>query len=349
MYAGQKTTTGGENTFLGNRAATENTTGNNNTAIGYLAYQDGTTGVENVALGREALANTTTSSYNTALGSYSLLNNTTGANNTAIGRQALYDNTTGTNNIAIGLQALENNTTASSNIGIGPYALQTVTTGAYNTVIGYEAAQTLDAGSTTAVGYKALEAVTSGNSNTGIGYEAGRGITTGGTNVCIGNQAGFSQITTESSRLFIARSNTAAGNAATWIHGGSDGACYQGDNTTTWSTTSDRRLKKNITDSSKGLAEIDQLRVANFEYRTEEEIDMSEFPKADGPHQVVIGSDRENEIITGVIAQEVEAILPECIQVSDKGAKTVQTDPILWALVNAVKELSTKVKALEGG
>ena len=44
----------------------------------------------------------------------------------------------------------------------------------------------------------------------------------------------------------------------------------------------------------------------------------------------------------GVIAQEVEEILPECIDISHQGAKTVNTDPITWALVNAVKELSTK-------
>ena len=74
---------------------------------------------------------------------------------------------------------------------------------------------------------------------------------------------------------------------------------------------------------------------------------MSEFPKADGPHQVVLGQGNEG-VHTGVIAQEIEAILPECIKVSEKGAKTVNSDPILWALVNAVKELSAKVTALEG-
>ena len=31
-------------------------------------------------------------------------------------------------------------------------------------------------------------------------------------------------------------------------------------------------MKKNITDNSKGLSEINQLRVTNFEYKTEEEI-----------------------------------------------------------------------------
>ena len=73
---------------------------------------------------------------------------------------------------------------------------------------------------------------------------------------------------------------------------------------------------------------------------------MSEFPLAEGPHQVVLGEGNEG-VHTGVIAQEVEAILPECIKVSKKGAKTVNTDPIMWALINAVKELSAKVKALE--
>ena len=73
---------------------------------------------------------------------------------------------------------------------------------------------------------------------------------------------------------------------------------------------------------------------------------MSEFPLADNPGQVVLGEGNEG-IHTGVIAQEIESILPECIKVSERGAKTVNTDPIMWALVNAVKELSAKVKALE--
>ena len=123
------------------------------------------------------------------------------------------------------------------------------------------------------------------------------------------------------------------------------GACCQGNNSSSWSTTSYRRLKKNIVDNIKGLAEINQVRVTNFEYRLEEEIDMSEFPLAEGPHQVVLGKGNEGTH-TGCIAQEVETVLPECIKISKEGAKTVATDPILWALVNAVKELSTKNDSL---
>ena len=80
---------------------------------------------------------------------------------------------------------------------------------------------------------------------------------------------------------------------------------------------------------------------------TEEEIDMDEFPLAEGPHQVVLGGGQEGQVQTGVIAQEIEDILPECIRVSEKGAKTVNNDPITWALVNAVKELSTQNDALK--
>ena len=148
-------------------------------------------------------------------------------------------------------------------------------------------------------------------------------------------------------QLYIARSNTGAGNAATWIYGDSNGDCFMGGNHTTWRTTSDVRLKKNIVDSPRGLAEIDQLRVANFEYKTEDEIDMSEFPSADGAEDVVIGKGNEGQIQTGIIAQEVESVLPECIKTSDHGVKTVNNDPITWALVNAVKELSARVKELE--
>ena len=101
-----------------------------------------------------------------------------------------------------------------------------------------------------------------------------------------------------------------------------------------------------MVDSPKGLAEINQIRVANFEYRTREEIDMNEFPLSNDPGQVVLGEGNEG-LHTGVIAQEIESVLPECIETSDKGAKTVQTDPIMWAMVNAVKELSAKVEELE--
>ena len=253
----------------------------------------------------------------------------------------------GANNVAVGTECMEGasgSTDGDYNCGLGYKSLHSITGGGGNVSIGYHTGADLtNGGNNTLVGREAGDSISTGDTNVCVGMNAGTSITTGTSNVCLGNQAGQNQITTEDYSLYISRNADAAGSAGTWIHGSSSGLCIQGNNSTAWSTTSDRRLKKNIVDSTKGLTEIDQLRVANFEYRKEDEIDMSEFPLADGPHQVCLNDEsKEGVVQTGVIAQEVEAVLPECIRVSNKGAKTVQTDPIMWALVNAVKELSTK-------
>ena len=287
-----------------------------------------------------------TGHYNTSVGYFALAANTS-QYNTAVGNEALKVNTSGEKNVAVGCYALDANTTADYNTAVGYYGLKSNTTGEGNTSIGYHSgADITTASDNTLIGREAGDSISTGSNNTCVGFNAGTTITTGASNVCIGYQAGQNQIDTGAYAMYLARNASGAGNAGVWIHGNSSGSCYQGDNSSSWTTTSDRRLKKNITDNTKGLAEIEQLRVANFEYRKEEEIDMAEFPLADNPNQVVLGEGNEG-VHTGVIAQEIEAILPECIKVSEKGAKTVGTDPILWALVNAVKELSSKNSTLE--
>ena len=52
---------------------------------------------------------------------------------------------------------------------------------------------------------------------------------------------------------------------------------------------------------------------------------------------------------TGVIAQEVEALgLPGITTTRDDGTKAVRYDRLIPVLIQAVKELSAKVTALEG-
>ena len=48
----------------------------------------------------------------------------------------------------------------------------------------------------------------------------------------------------------------------------------------------------------------------------------------------------------GVIAQEIETILPDVVNTESTGCKSVNSDNITWYLVNAVKELSAKNDAL---
>ena len=373
-------TTGGNNTAVGVNALGANTTASKNVAVGGECCLTLNGGDENVAVGYLSMRYSTTAARCTALGYNTLGNQTTGQNNVAIGYHAGVDITTGNNNIAIGSQSLETNSTAHDNIAIGYKALEAGTTGADNVVIGSNAgdAQT-DADGNVLIGKDAGGALQTAAYNVLIGYNCGTSLgdhnynvavgeasfsgSYGEKNVCIGRRAGQDNTDVNASifigndagmdladgddyRLFIARQDTNAGNSACWIKGIDTGACYQGNNSSTWSTTSDRRLKKNIVDNTKGLAEINQLRITSFEYRTREEIDMSEFPKANEPRKVVLGEGNEG-VHTGVIAQEIEDILPECIEVSDFGAKTVNNDPITWALVNAVKELSTQNDALK--
>ena len=298
-------------------------------AVGQGALESNTTANHNVAVGSNALNLNTTGQYNTSLGSAALQANTTADANTSVGYGSLYTNTTGASNTAVGVNVLTSNTTASNNTAIGFEALQTCTTGANNT----------------AVGYKSLDVLSTGSNVTAIGYEAGDGVTGASGCVYVGHKAG-KDVTSGGQQLYIGCDSASAGNDDTWIYGNDVGACTQGNNSSTWTTTSDRRLKKNIVDNGLGLGVINQIRVRDFEYRLEDEIDISEFPLADNPHQVVLGKGNEGAH-TGVIAQEIEEVLPKCIEVSARGAKTVKNDPITWALVNAVKELSAKNDALE--
>lgn len=108
--------------------------------------------------------------------------------------------------------------------------------------------------------------------------------------------------------------------------------------TNTWIIASDARIKTNVVEYSKGLAEICQIRPITYDYN-------GKAGFAAGPGGV------------SIIAQEIQPIFPECVG-SFKG-KLEENDEqetdilnynghaITFALINAVKELNAKVEALE--
>ena len=114
---------------------------------------------------------------------------------------------------------------------------------------------------------------------------------------------------------------------------------FQGNNSSSWSTTSDERIKKNIEDNNTGLNAIKDIRVRNFEYRTEDEIVDFENTASAVVHK--------KGVQLGVIAQEIETILPDVVREESTGVKTVNPDNLTWYLVNAVQELSTTVDELK--
>ena len=113
---------------------------------------------------------------------------------------------------------------------------------------------------------------------------------------------------------------------------------YQSNNSTLWSVTSDQRIKKNIVNNDTGLSVINQIQVRNFEYRLPEEI-------TDLPQEQAVA---KQGVQLGVIAQELQQILPECVKTESTGVMTVDADNLTWYLVNAVKELTARIKQLEG-
>jgi trimeric autotransporter adhesin len=358
-------TEGPYNTAVGYGSLSANVTGNQNTAVGYLSLAANTT-TKNTAVGAYAQYQSTSATESTAVGYGALAALTTGSYNTAVGSAALGANTTGANNIAVGYASLDANTTASNNVAMGYAALGSNETSTGLTAVGHQALENSTGENNTAVGSNALNANTSGTTNTALGKGAGQYITTGAGNTMLGTNAGADsaslRLTTGSGNICIGFATDIATpsdsytvvigyditgkGSSTGFYGGS-GAVYNEANTSTWSTVSDRRIKKNIEDNNTGLEAINQIQVKNFEYRTEDEI--VDF---DNPASGVV---KKEGIQLGVIAQEIEEILPNMVRTESTGVKSIKPDDLTWYLVNAVKELSaqndaltTRITALEG-
>ena len=144
--------------------------------------------------------------------------------------------------------------------------------------------------------------------------------------------------TSDSYSIVIAANTSATGKGgSTGFISAGGGGIYQGNNSTLWSITSDQRLKKNIVDNTDGLNKITAIQVRNFEYRTKDEVTELEPQNAIDIKGVQLGA----------IAQELQAILPDCVKTESTGVMSVDASNLTWYLINAVKELNAKVTALE--
>ena len=291
-----------QNTVVGSGLGS--TTGNANCAFGVASLRDNTTGNGGCSFGYASLVQNTTGIGNSAYGYSSLFGNTTGGSNSAFGYQALQSNTTGSSNTAIGYQAGYNNTgVGAANNFFGSQAGLANTTGQYNIYIGNNAADNLQTGSN--------------------GIYIGRGVQASSTSV---------------SQEFVMGVVGATGKGTnTGFISPNGGGVYQGNNSATWSITSDARLKKNIVDNTTGLNAISQIQVRNFEYRTKDEV--TELP--------VSSAIDIKGVQLGAIAQELQAILPDCVKTESTGVMSVDATNLTWYLINAVKELNAKITALE--
>ena len=341
--AGDAATTADNNTSVGSAALSSTTTGYDNVAVGHQALYANTTGVGNVAIGKDALDANDEGHYNIAIGREALSTSTDQSNNVAIGRQALKLNSSGNANVAIGHEALENNSTGTSNTALGYEALTGNTTGSNNVAIGTNA---LDAvvtgGQNIAIGVGALGTNTSGYNNVAIGHGANDTITSGYNSIAIGYDC--KGVTDGQANTYLG-SNLGGGNANNFakIYQGNIIASY-GPSDSDWSFSSDGRDKTDIVDLPLGLAFIEKIKPRKYRWNFR---DTSRFP--------IDSKDNPDILIkSGFIAQELQAVLADegvkytgIVNENDPDNLTVADGALIPMLVNAVKELSTKVKALE--
>ena len=367
-YQAGNSTTGARNTALGTQALYSNSTGTDSTTIGYkagyaitgnsniafgsssMSNSAGITGSYNIAIGGSAGTNLTSGNRNIGIGNETLSSTTTAVCNTAIGsyndaggNACMASNTTGSYNTAIGASALTANTTASYNTAVGYQAGYQVTTGTYNTFIGSRTASTgssITASQNTCIGDAAGYALSgAASSNTLIGQDTASTLTTGTSNTHLGNYTRPSSATVSNEMVIGSASAVSTGKgASTGFINPNGGGVYQGNASTLWSTTSDQRIKKNIVDNTIGLSAINGIRIRNFEYRLPEEIDPTLKPT----DAVNIAGVR-----LGVIAQELQEVLPDCVITESTGVMAVNADNIMWHMINAIKELNAEIQALK--
>jgi hypothetical protein len=372
---GLNNTTGIFNSFFGAEAGVSNTTGSSNSFFGLSAGRFNTSGSLNSFFGLETGHNNTTGGGNSFFGSAVGLNNTTGERNSFFGLNAGVFNTTGNSNSFFGDHTGQR-ATGSLNTFIGANAdfaaVQDMSpSGNRNTLLGANAA--LGSGgmfspdNATAIGANAR--VDQANSLV-LGSINGVNFATADTKVGIGT-------TTPTARLSVVATGDGArvlhlGTERSWVFKqlgtGAETALeltgndpsnnnknflinttgFVGVGTTaptvtlsvngsankpgggSWTVFSDERLKNIKGRFTSGLNAVMQLQPLRYEYKRDNALKL----KPEGEH-------------VGFSAQAVQKIIPEAVTSTAQGYLLVNNDPILWTMLNAIKEQQAQIATLQ--
>jgi hypothetical protein len=351
-YAGDATSTANNNTFVGSSAGRLNSTGHSNTFVGTEAGINTTTGYDNTFVGKHAGYFNKTGSNNTFIGEGSGYENETVSANTFIGASAGSNHNTGDHNTFVGNASGYHHHSGGNNTFLGCFSGQSHGTGEDNTFVGYLAGFSSNTGShNTFVGQSAGYGC-EGDNNTIVGDNAGFTNISGNGNVFLGYNAGYSE--TDSDKLYIDNSNTSTpliwgdfandkvainsklgvgtnpGTYTLELSGCTGGNCAGKPDGTTWTNTSDIRLKDIHGNYEWGLTELAHITPVRFSYKKANELGLP-----------------SRQELVGLVAQEVEDVIPEAVSEDDRGYLRLNADPVLWAMLNAIKELKTEVETLK--
>lgn len=97
-----------------------------------------------------------------------------------------------------------------------------------------------------------------------------------------------------------------------------------------WQSFSDERLKKIKGNFNSGLKAVMQLQPLRYEYLRDNAVGI----KSEGEH-------------IGFGAQAVQKVIPEAVTANDNGYLMVNNDPIIWTMLNAIKEQQQQIEELK--
>lgn len=368
--------TGKLNSFFGADAGKANITGASNSFFGVGAGRFNTSGTSNAFFGREAGASNINTSFNAFFGSSAGRANTA-SNNSFFGAEAGVDNTTGSENAFFGRAAGAANTTGSGNSFFGSGAGVTnstavgnsffgssagvLSTGVGNSFFGERSGADNRTGFDNAFfGRSAGELNNFGDGNSFFGTNAGDSNQTGNNNTIIGYLAdtgtgGLANATAIGARAVVAQSNALVLGSINGVNGatatvsvgigtttpsdrlhvagdirvgtGTTGCVKDADGTVlTGSCSSDARLKQAITPFPATLDKLIKLRPVHFLWRAKQ------YPER-------AFGDRQSY---GLIAQEVEEVMPELVTEDEHGYKVVNYSKLPLMSVQAIKELKSE-------
>jgi hypothetical protein len=278
-------------------------------------------------VGQSALASDT-EGFNTAVGASALELNTTGGGNTAIGfaSGATKDNSnlTGVSDTFLGYNTQLSTGSLGNATAIGAGAVvsesNALVLGQTGTNVGIGTSapgHLLDV-----AGAVAFDS-TGQNNGTGIdltfGLNAGEGISSSRTGSP--NQYGIDLWTDFARRISIEQhgnvgiGTTSPDNLLT-VNGSAD---KPGGGS--WGTFSDARLKTVNGGFTPGLSQVMKIQPIHYRYKPDNAMGI-----------------RDTDEHIGVVAQEVQKVIPEAVTENSKGYLLVNNDPIIWTMLNAIKE-----------
>src|SRR5271167_3307126 len=94
-----------------------------------------------------------------------------------------------------------------------------------------------------------------------------------------------------------------------------------------WGTYSDGRLKTVNGGFTPGLSQVMKIHPVHYRY------------KADNAMGI-----RDMDEHIGVVAQDVQKVIPEAVTENSKGYLLVNNDPIIWTMLNAIKEQQGQIR-----